>query len=110
MDDVQKSRVRLNHWIDHNLDHLKGYDEVAHVLEHAKLARAAEKVRKGMQLIEEANAEFVKALAEISKEVGNSHHAHAGGEHPHEHAHGEEHCGEHPCSGHHHHGHGESET
>ncbi len=104
MDDVQKGRVRLTHWIDHNLDHLKGYVEVAHVLETHELGDAAQSIREGIRLIEAANAEFEKALAGIPANPEAMQHSHstqgAASQPPHEHSHGHGH--EH----HHEHGHG----
>ena len=67
MDDVEKSKVRLTHWIDHNLDHLRGYEEVAQIMDQEGLKDAAECIRKGMRFIEDANGEFTKALALIAR-------------------------------------------
>ena len=88
MDRVEKSRVRLTHWIDHNLDHLRGYGEVAAILETEGLDSAAKKIKQGIRLIEEANSERSPwQLAEISRELGNGAvaHTHAQG-HSHEHS------------------------
>lgn len=79
MDDIQKSKVRLAHWIEHNVDHLKGYQEVAGLLEREGMQPVAATIRKGMQFIESANKEFEKALQDLSTPGGE--------EHPHEHAH-----------------------
>lgn len=104
MDDVQKGRVRLTHWIDHNLDHLKGYAEVADTMEQHGLCEASAKIRRSMKLIEDANTELAKALAVISARGENnnetdkvSHTGHHGHHHGHEHGPSEE--------GHHHQGH-----
>lgn len=92
MDDVQKSKVRLTHWIDHNLDHLRGYGEVAELMEQRGLTEAAERVRAGMKLIEGANTEFSKALAVMAKlgvydpHAGESHHDHNHHGHSHDHS------------------------
>lgn len=89
MDDVQKSRIRLTHWIDHNLDHLKGYAEVAETMEQHGLYEASEKIRQGMKLIEDANTELAKALTVISgpgeKRYEADHVTRHGHHHPHEH-------------------------
>lgn len=94
MNEIQKSRVRLAHWIDHNLDHLKGYLEVAQVLEAGGYQESALKIREGIRLIETANAEFQKALSGLSIEADDSpqeaHGATHAHEHMHEHAHA--HC------------------
>ena len=98
MDNLEKSRIRLTHWIDHNLDHLRGYSEVAETLEAEGLHPAAERVREGIRLIEDANGEFTKALTEISRAAGNNQddhsHSHEGShthghDHPHHHTHEE---------------------
>jgi len=98
MDDMEKSRVRLVHWIEHNVDHLKGYGEVATTLEKEGLDSVAGKIREGIHLIEAANREFQKALGEISALAGETappdapHHTHShsheeGHEHSHDHSH-----------------------
>jgi hypothetical protein len=88
MDNVEKSRIRLTHWIDHNLDHLRGYNEVASVLETEGQGPAAERIRKGIRLIEEANSEFTKALADMGRAAGAVEHDH---EHSHSHSHSHSH-------------------
>ncbi len=65
MDDIQKSMIRLRHWIDHNLDHMKGYDEVAQLLDKNNFSASADMIRRGTRLIEEANSEFEKALESL---------------------------------------------
>jgi len=102
MDDIQKCKVRLVHWIDHNVEHLKGYGEVATTLEKEGLDSAAGKVLGGIRLIEAANKEFQKALGELSGLGGQAETA-ADSAHAHSHAHeeGHEHSHEHT----HHHGH-----
>jgi hypothetical protein len=90
MDDIQKSIIRLRHWIDHNLDHIKGYDEVAQLLDQKKFSDAAEMIRRGTHLIEEANSEFEKALESLGSEdsATNKPGTGAGSEsHSHEHSH-----------------------
>lgn len=62
MDDIQKCRIRLTHWIDHNRDHLKGYLEVLEVLEREGLKEPAEMVRRSIDLIEQANEKLDQAL------------------------------------------------
>jgi hypothetical protein len=64
MDEIQKSRIRLSHWIDHNKEHLKGYVEVARTLEDEGLQAAAGTIQEGIALIQAANEKFraVEAL------------------------------------------------
>ncbi|MGO9570353.1 MAG: hypothetical protein ACLP5H_22710 [Desulfomonilaceae bacterium] len=66
MDDIEKSRVRLIHWIEHNLEHVKGYTEVAQILERDGFRSASENIHRGVSLIEAANEEFETALAGLS--------------------------------------------
>ena len=87
MDDIQKSRIRLKHWIDHNIEHIQGYDEVAQILDDNNCKAAAEMIRRGTRLIEDANAEFEKALESIGGEDAD----HGFAEHSHGHDHGRRH-------------------
>jgi hypothetical protein len=98
MDEIEKSGVRLAHWIDHNVEHLKGYGEVATTLEKQGLNVVAEKIREGIHLIEAGNKRFQEALGELSTLTGQTvppealHHTHShsheeGHEHSHEHSH-----------------------
>jgi hypothetical protein len=87
MDDIQKSKVRLAHWIDHNVDHLKGYREVAALLEGEGNLAVASTIRRGIELIESANKEFEKALQDLSALAGQPH-SH---EHPHDPGHDRRH-------------------
>ena len=87
MDDIEKSRVRLIHWIEHNLEHVKGYNEVAQILQRDGFHSASEKIRRGVSLIEAANEEFETALAGLSapgEDVSASEHEASQG-HTHEH-------------------------
>lgn len=96
MDDVEKSKVRLKHWIDHNFDHIKGYEEVAQLLSEKGFSEAAEIILSGARAIEAANKEFEKALGclgsaadDMSRDAGASESHHQG--HGHNHGHG---CGQ----------------
>lgn len=103
MDDIQKSRVRLAHWIEHNVDHLKGYQEVAKVMEEHGLTDVAEMIRSGILAVEKANEEFGKALAKLGPEKGDPHgdtsshstHDDDAHHHHHGHTHGHRHTHEH---------------
>jgi hypothetical protein len=93
MDDIQKNRVRLTHWINHNNEHLTGYIEMAGNLEGMGLNEAAENVHRAISLVKAANHEFERALTILGGSVSEHghNHTHAGHEHSHDH-------------GHHHHG------
>jgi hypothetical protein len=107
MDDIQKSRVRLTHWIEHNEEHQKGYEEVERVLETQGATAAAARIRQGIALVEAANKEFHGALGLLpvpdspecatppEKGAGHTHHHH------HSHEDSDEHGHEHPHTHHH---------
>ncbi len=91
MDDIGKSRIRLSHWNDHNLEHLRGYAEVAAALDKHGLGQAAQAIREGMGLIEAANAKFRRAL-DLMPAVGDhtsESSQEGGGDHTHHHHHHE---------------------
>ena len=96
MNDIEKSRIRLKHWLDHNEDHLKGYEDVAALLEKEGLAEAAAKVRQGIEMTSKANDEFRAALLHYPEPASSADPDH---DHNHSTGHGD-HCG------HHKHGHG----
>jgi hypothetical protein len=98
MDQVQKTIVRLSHWIDHNVEHIAGYQEAADSLEREGFGKAAESVRRGISLIEEANRSLDEALSHISdadqsRDRGRcgAHHEHGSHGHHHHGSHGHEH-------------------
>ncbi|HMK36327.1 MAG TPA: hypothetical protein VK463_14730 [Desulfomonilaceae bacterium] len=101
MDDVQKSKIRMTHWIDHNVDHVRGYKEVAETLDKFGHSAAAEKIRRGISLIEAANDAFESAMIDLpgsdtGHSQGMSHtHSHEHHDHSHDHAH-ESHDHSHP--------------
>lgn len=118
MDAVSKSSIRLVHWIEHNMEHLKSYAEVAETLEKEGSVEAAKKMKDAMQLIKEANLLFEQALDSLgtnpchdhSREGAPPEHGHPQKhihkhivEHTHQHDHTHEHCcGESPAHGHDH--------
>ncbi len=115
MDEIEKCRIRLGYWIDHNEDHLKGYVQVTEILEKEGLATVAETVRKGIRLVEAANREFTDALnllpgagtnEQPGTEKSDAHgHSHS---HGHSHAHTHDHSHAHSHSHEHEHSHGDS--
>jgi hypothetical protein len=89
MDEIQKSRIRLSHWIDHNKEHLRGYADVAQALEEEGLQVAAETIREGIALIEAANEKFraVKGLLPGQEGEKDESGPHSGHHHSHDHDH-----------------------
>jgi hypothetical protein len=97
MDDIEKSRVRLIHWIEHNVEHLKGYNEVAQILERDGFASASDNIRLGVSLIQAANEAFGRALAGLSAPAGevSASESETTQGHTHEHEHGHDHAHKH---------------
>ncbi|MFH0822752.1 MAG: hypothetical protein V2B18_08360 [Pseudomonadota bacterium] len=86
MDEIQKNRIRIKHWITHNDDHLKGYEEVAATLRSHGQNDAADKIENAAEFIGSANRAFEEALECLgpedhshTEEKGHSHHHHHGG-------------------------------
>ncbi|MGB9618534.1 MAG: hypothetical protein ACPL7J_14535 [Desulfomonilaceae bacterium] len=96
MDEVTKCVIRLTHWLDHNIEHLKGYEEVAARLTENGMTVAAQKVQEAITLVLQANDLFSQALAELRKEVPEALPSHGPvHSHPHEHKHTHEHTHQH---------------
>ncbi len=109
MDDIEKSKVRLSHWISHNIEHVTGYLEVAELLETQGRGEIAGRIKLGVEFVEKANKEFEQALSMLggdlkSSEASHSHshshehshaHEHSHGDETHEHSHSLGHCGLH---------------
>jgi hypothetical protein len=70
MDETRKSVIRLKHWIDHNLDHLMGYKEVAAHLGQKGFKDVVAEVEEGIGHVEQANKAFEKALARLEEQLG----------------------------------------
>ena len=89
MDDIEKSKVRLSHWISHNIEHLTGYLEVAELLETQGRGDIAGRIKLGVEFVEKANKEFEQALSMLGgdSESSEASHSHS---HAHEHSHGDE--------------------
>ncbi|MEJ2660840.1 MAG: hypothetical protein P8Z73_08975 [Desulfobacteraceae bacterium] len=62
MDFVEKARIRMEHWIDHNLDHLGHYQAFAGELENAGKAECARHIRAMGDLLSKSNDHLKEAL------------------------------------------------
>jgi hypothetical protein len=58
----EKARVRIEHWIHHNLDHLADYQAFASELEAAGKAECAWHVRAMGSLLSQSNDHLKEAL------------------------------------------------
>ncbi|MBU2548234.1 MAG: hypothetical protein KKB20_07495 [Proteobacteria bacterium] len=51
MEFMEKARIRIDHWLRHNLDHLKEYEVFAAELEEAGKADSARHIREMVDLM-----------------------------------------------------------
>ncbi|MCL5122957.1 MAG: hypothetical protein M1511_00370 [Deltaproteobacteria bacterium] len=70
MDELEKIAIRLNHWIGHNLEHVKGYEDVALKMADLGLIDASNYVRQAIEFSSKANTNFELALKLIESRVG----------------------------------------
>jgi len=75
MDDLQKLRVLIPHWIEHNGEHAGEFREWA-----GRAADVSGEILAAADLLEQANAHLRKALNELggSLEAPHGHHHHHG--------------------------------
>jgi len=62
MDITQKARIRIEHWIKHNEDHLHEYQAFARELETAGKNESARYIREMAALMAESTGHLGKAL------------------------------------------------
>lgn len=99
MNELEKIAIRLKHWIGHNLEHVKSYEEVALALNEMGLGNVSLKVEKAVSLSSEANRSFQAALDSIESALGKAADCHpaedlrqthaSNGSHGHTHQHGD---------------------
>lgn len=65
MDFIEKARMRIEHWIKHNEDHLKEYDAFAEQLETIGKNESARHIRGMIELTAKSNESLHKALKSI---------------------------------------------
>lgn len=94
MNDIEKLRVLLPHWIDHNSEHASEFREWA-----GRAGAAEAHIEAAADLMEEANARLAEALEAVGGPLEHGPLVEdAGHEHGHAHAHGHEHGSEHTHS------------
>ncbi len=86
MDETGKNRIRLKHWVEHNKEHVESYSQMATLLEQSGHKAAAEQLREGIRLSEQANVAFEAALNGLPHDPCTEEH-----DHQHHHGHGHEH-------------------
>ena len=62
MDFTEKARIRIEHWVKHNEDHLQEYETFAHELEAAGKNESARHIRETATLMAESTNHLGKAL------------------------------------------------
>ena len=62
MDFEEKAKIRMTHWIHHNLDHLENYKVFASELENAGKDECARHIRAMGDLLSKSNDHLKKAL------------------------------------------------
>ncbi|MBW2028097.1 MAG: hypothetical protein JRH06_03050 [Deltaproteobacteria bacterium] len=66
MDMIEKAKIRLEHWMEHNSHHLEDYEEFAADLEAAGRKESAEYIRQVAALTAKTNELMKKALNSLS--------------------------------------------
>lgn len=78
MEGLEKLRILLQHWIDHNEGHTAEYEKWQHVAAHEGTKALAENIAGAIAEMTQANDFLRKALAEVGGPVtdGGGHHHH----------------------------------
>ena len=63
MDNLEKARIRMEHWMEHNDQHQKEYEAFARELEEAGKEQAAEEVRAMKELTAKGSMHLRQAIA-----------------------------------------------
>ena len=96
MNNVDKLRVLLQHWIDHNKGHVDEFENWRQLMEDEKQEKVVTHITQAIQLMATVNAELGKALHEVGgpKAAGGETHHHDH-DHDHDHSHGHSHNHDH---------------
>lgn len=86
MDNVEKLRVLLQHWIDHNKGHVDEFENWRTLMTDEKQEKLAGHITDAIKLMAEVNAELGKALHEVGGPPSGDHdHHHHHHHHDHKH-------------------------
>lgn len=77
MNEIEKLRVLLPHWIEHNRDHAVEFGRWADTAEMAGHQVAAEMIRQAVHSVQQANDNLEKALDTLGGPVSLETHDHA---------------------------------
>ena len=86
MENVEKLRVLVQHWIDHNKSHAEEFSKWEKIMIEDAEGKIAAHISEAVQAVEKVNKQLSKALSEAGgpKEVdGEGHHHHHGDHHHH---------------------------
>ena len=61
MDEIEKSKILLNHWIEHNETHIKSYKEWAEKLKEMGYNEISQKIKEAADIILIVNEKFKQA-------------------------------------------------
>ncbi|HHO47871.1 MAG TPA: hypothetical protein ENN06_05395 [Desulfobacteraceae bacterium] len=76
MNDVDKLRVLLPHWLEHNRDHGREFAKWAELMRAAGRGEIAELLEQADASLREADAALEAALRKSGGKPGNDHHHH----------------------------------
>jgi len=68
MDEIEKLRMLLPHWIEHNAEHAAEFRDYA-----ARSGKVNDRLLAAAQLVEEANAQLGEALDELGGPLAHHH-------------------------------------
>ncbi|GAB6191842.1 hypothetical protein [Desulfocastanea catecholica] len=88
MDNVEKLRVMLQHWIDHNKGHVEEFEKWRKLMADEGQVSLAENITEAVKTMATLNAQLGKALHEIGGPNSQGHHEH---DHGHHHGHSHHH-------------------
>lgn len=81
MDNVEKLRVMLQHWIEHNKGHVEEFEKWRKTMAEEGKSSLADHITEAVKKMAEVNADLGKALHEAGgpkahEEEGHHHHGH----------------------------------
>ena len=89
MDNVEKLRVMLRHWIEHNKGHVEEFEKWRQTMAEEGHMSLAEQISEAVKTMATVNAQLEKTLHEAggrkSDEEEGHHHHHHGHHHDHHH-------------------------
>jgi len=67
MDVIEKAKIRLEHWLEHNLQHINEYQEFIKVLKEAGKEKSARYMEEMVQYIVKSNESLKNALKALEE-------------------------------------------